>query len=59
MLENLHSVIATLTADEQRLLYLYFWEEQSMEEIGKVFGISKTAISKRLKQIYAKMRSVL
>jgi len=56
-LENLYEMIAALTDEEQRLLHLYYWEEMSMEAIGKVFGVSKMAISKRLKKLYATMRS--
>jgi RNA polymerase sigma factor (sigma-70 family) len=58
-LENLRKVIAALNTDEQRLLHLYFWQEMSMEQIGKLFGVSKMAISKRLKKLLAKMRSLM
>ena len=58
-LQNLRKAIATLTEDEQRLIWLYFYEENTMEQIGLEFGISKMAISKRLKKLYAKMRGLL
>ena len=29
----------------------------TMEEIGEVFGVSKMAVSKRLKKLHEKMRS--
>ena len=28
-----------------------------MEEIGKIYGVSKMAVSKRLKKLYEKLRS--
>lgn len=58
-LQNLRKVIATLTEDEQRLIWLYFYEDNTMEQIGLEFGISKIAISKWLKKLYAKMRGLL
>ena len=56
-LENLRKAIAELSAQEQELLSLRCDGELSMEEIGKVFGISKMAVSKRLKKLHAKLRS--
>ena len=58
-LENLRNVVAGLTDDERRLIRLYFTNELSMEKVGKAFGVSKMAISKRLRKLYAKMRSSL
>ena len=56
-LENLRKAVAELSAQEQELLSLRCDGELSMEEIGKVFGISKMAVSKRLKKLHAKLRS--
>jgi DNA-directed RNA polymerase specialized sigma subunit len=59
-LEKLQQVRTMLTAEENRLIDLYFYDELSMEQIGMFFGdISKMAISKRLKKLYAKMRSLM
>ena len=58
-LQNLRKVIASLSDDEQKLIRLYFYEDNTMEQIGLEFGTSKMAISKRLKNLYAKMRSLL
>ena len=58
-LEKLRKVFVGLSDNEKRLLLLYFWDEMSMEEVGKVFGVSKMTISKRLKKLYAKMRGSL
>ena len=56
-LENLRKAVAELSAQEQELLSLRCDGELSMEEIGKVFGISKMAVSKRLKKLHEKLRS--
>ena len=56
-LENLRKVVAELSAQEQELISLRYDGELSMEEIGKVFGISKMAVSKRLKKLHEKLRS--
>lgn len=58
-LQNLRKVITSLSDDEQKLIRLYFYEDNTMEQIGLEFGISKMAISKRLKKLYAKMRGLL
>ncbi len=59
-LEKLQQVRTMVTADENKLIDLYFYDELSMEQVGLVFGgISKMAISKRLKKLLAKMRSLM
>ena len=56
-LENLRKAVAELSAQEQELISLRYDGELSMEEIGKIFGISKMAVSKRLKKLHEKLRS--
>ena len=56
-LENLQKVVAELGAQEQELISLRYDDDMSMEEIGKVFGISKIAVSKWLKKLHEKLRS--
>lgn len=56
-LENLRKAVAELSAQEQELISLRYDGELSMEEIGKVFGISKMAVSKRMKKFHEKLRS--
>ena len=56
-LENLRNAVAELSAQEQELISLRYDGDLSMEEIGKVFGVSKMAVSKRLKKLHAKLRS--
>lgn len=56
---RLREIINELKSDEKELLRLYFYDEQTMEEIGKHFGISKAAVSKRIKKLVRKMRGLL
>jgi RNA polymerase sigma factor (sigma-70 family) len=58
-LKSLRKAIATLSKDEQNLIRYYFYEEITMEKIGEIFGVSKSAILKRLKKLYAKMRDLV
>ena len=54
-LENLRRAIAGLDVQGQNLLSLRYGEELTMEEIGQIYGISKMAVSKRLKKLYQKL----
>ena len=56
-LENLRNAVAELSDSEQELISLRYDGELTMEEIGQLFGVSKMAVSKRLKKLHAKLRS--
>lgn len=56
-LENLRKAIGNLDDQSQSLISLRFGGEPTMEEIGKVYGISRMAGSKRLKKLHEKLRS--
>ncbi len=55
-LENLRNAVAGLDSDSQKLIRLRYDEELSVEAIGKIFGVSKMAISKRLKNVHKRLR---
>lgn len=59
MRSSLRKIIDGLKPDEKELIRLYFFAEQTMESIGKHFGISKAAVSKRMKTLANKMRGLL
>ena len=48
-LENLRRAIAELDVQGQNLLSLRYSDELTMDEIGQIYGISRMAVSKRLK----------
>ena len=56
-LENLRKAVDQLDPKGQDLISLRYGGELTMEEIGKVYGISKMAVSKRLKKLHEKLRS--
>ena len=58
-LENLRGAIAKLDVQGQNLLSLRYSGELTLEEIGQIYGISRMAVSKRLKKLHKKLgRSV-
>ena len=56
-LENLRNAVAELSDSEQELISLRYDGDLTMEEIGKLLGVSRMAVSKRLKKLHAKLRS--
>ena len=56
-LENLQRAIAELDVQGQNLLSLRYSGELTMDEIGQIYGISKMAVSKRLKKLHKKLGS--
>ena len=56
-LENLWGAIAELDVKGQNLLSLRYSGELTMEEIGQIYGISRMAVSKRLKKLHEKLGS--
>ena len=56
-LENLRKTIAELDAQGQNLLSLRYSDALTMDEIGHIYGISKMAVSKRLKKLHKKLGS--
>lgn len=50
-LEQLHKEIGALPEKDRTLLHMRYWQGKTMQEIGDVLGVSKMAISKRLKRI--------
>ena len=56
-LENLRGAIAELDMQGQNLLSLRYSGELTMEEIGQIYGVSRMAVSKRLKKLHKKLGS--
>lgn len=56
-LKKMRTAVNELSDDEQKLIEMYYWNNQSMQEIGKVFAVSKMAVSKRHKKILDKLRA--
>ncbi|WP_130868431.1 sigma-70 family RNA polymerase sigma factor [Intestinimonas massiliensis (ex Afouda et al. 2020)] len=56
-LENLRKAVDGLGDQGRDLIELRYGSGLTMEEIGKVYGVSKMAVSKRLKKLHEKLRS--
>ena len=56
-LEKLRGTVDQLDDQEQKLINLRYKCYMTEKEVGEVFGISKMAVSKRLKKLHEKLRS--
>ncbi len=56
-LETLRKAVDDLDDQGRDLIRLRYGSGLTMEEIGKIYGVSKMAVSKRLKKLHEKLRS--
>ena len=56
-LENLRDAVKALREEDQKLISLRYDSELTMEEMGKLLGVSKMAVSKRLKRLHQTLKS--
>ena len=56
-LENLRDAVKALQEEDQKLISLRYDSELTMEEMGKLLGVSKMAVSKRLKKLHQTLKS--
>lgn len=59
LLEQLWEAIRHLTAEEQHLIYMHYYDEQSEAELAGFYGISQQAVSKRLRKVLGKLRKAM
>lgn len=57
--QDLRDAYPFLSDDDRKLLCLYYYHEYSMVEIGATIGVTKMAISKRLRKILDHLRSLM
>lgn len=55
-LENLRKAVSALSDEERQLISLRYDQELTMEAIGKILGVSKMAVSKRLKKLHNQLK---
>lgn len=58
-LEKLRECISLLSAEEQKLIHQYYYDEISEVELSKEYGVSQQAVSKRLKKIRQKLKHLM
>ena len=56
--EKLRTALSELTDDERIIITLHYYKEISERELAKKYGISQQAISKRIKKIREKLKSI-
>ena len=56
-LETLRKAVDDLDDQGRDLIRLRYGSDLTMEEIGKIYGVSKMAVSKRLKKLHEMLRS--
>ena len=59
MLENLKTCILLLSNEDQKIIYLRFYMDLTEEKIGKIYGITQQAVSKRISRIIEKIKKLL
>lgn len=59
MLENLKTCILLLSDEDQKIIYLRFYMDLTEEQIGKIYGITQQAVSKRIGRIIEKIKKLL
>ena len=59
MRENLNRVLLLLPKDEEKLIREHFFEGISQVELGKMYGIDQSNISRKIKKILKKLKNFL
>ena len=57
--KTLYKAISTLEPTKQKIIYMYFFENKTMEQIAKALSVQKPAISKQISRILEKLKKVL
>lgn len=55
----IHKALSFLSEDEEKLIWLLFFEECTEREIAKEMGIYHNAVHKRKKRILQKLKNIL
>ena len=53
---NLYSAIMSLNDEQRLIIWLYAFEELTQQEIGEFFGVSRSAIQKRINAIRKRIK---
>lgn len=56
LLETIRIAISTLTPKQQNLLRKVFYEGMTEAEVARIEGVTKSAVSQRMKRIYDQLR---
>ncbi|MCM1307331.1 MAG: sigma-70 family RNA polymerase sigma factor [Butyrivibrio sp.] len=59
MLDKLHNALSLLREDERLLIYRHFFEGKSQTELGRMYGLNQSNISRRIAAILQKLKEIL
>ena len=59
MAESLGKAITSLSEDEQKLISLYYFDEQTERQCAEVMGVKQATINRRKKVIKDKLKNIL
>jgi len=59
MMDRLRTAIQKLSVSDLTLLRLYFWDEQTMEKIGRRLKVSKACVCSRMHNVLARLQKEL
>lgn len=55
---NIHQVIEELDTGEKMLIYSFYFENKTQEEIAAILGVSQQVVAYRLKKVLMKMKRI-
>lgn len=58
-LDKLRECICLLSEEEQKLIRQHYYDEISEVELGRMYGITQQAVSKRIKKIQQKIKKLM
>lgn len=58
MAEKLHIALKLFSEEEQRLIHMIYFEDQTETQCAEVFGVSHQAVNKRKKRILERLRKI-
>jgi len=59
LIEAILRALPLLSDEEQTLIHQYYYDELSESQLGRLYGVSQQAISKRLQKIQQKIKKML
>ena len=59
LLDRLRECISLLSSEEQKLIHQHYFDEISEVELGREYGISQQAVSKRLKKVRERLKNLM
>lgn len=59
LLDKLRECISLLSSEEQKLIHQHYYDEISEVELGREYGISQQAVSKRLKKVRERLKNLM